>query len=236
MLMFCMTGVCCASINAQDRPVENYLQKTGDYADIYNGKMEANYSPLLYKSLPYYYSSNFTDASIIYRNNYYPNQKVRLDLFKEQLILLPAEKQFGIVLSSQNLQKVYMYNKTFVWLDPSKESGIKAGFYMQLLDKEILQLFCKQSFNIQQEIVTDASTNKAVAYTFSSSQRYYLLYKERYYMVKNKNSFSKLFPQYKKQINHFAKERKLDFKYNADESFASLAGYCEELITSTSKQ
>jgi len=53
--------------------------------------------------------------------------------------------------------------------------------------------------------------------------------------VKNKGSFSKLFPKYKKQINQFVKNNNLNFNKNTDISLASLAGYCEELITSTNK-
>ena len=216
------------SANAQDDPVINYLQHTGDYAEIYNGKMEAVYNIMQYKSFPYYMNSDFTEASIIYKNIYYPNQKVRLDLFKEQVILLPPEKQFGIILSFQNVEKVNMYNKTFVRMIPPKESGLKQGYYIQLLGNEKMQLYCKVYFNLVQKDV--------IYYGFERGIRYYLLYNNRYYPVKNKGSFTKLFPQYKKQINKYSKDNKLNFKQNTDESLISLAGYCEELVTSTNKQ
>ena len=215
-------------VNAQDDPVVDYLQQAGDCADIYNGKMEAIYNVLYYKSLPYYMSSDYTDASIVYKSNFFPNQKVRLDLYKEQLILLPPEKQFGIIADFQNVDKVFMYNKTFKRLIPPKGSGIKQGFYIQLLEKENIHLFCKVYFNFEQNI-----ENKKLTYGFDRKVRYYLLYKDQYYSVNNKGSFSKLFPRFKKQINRFAKDNKLDFKQNADESFTLLAGFCEELITST---
>jgi len=219
---------CYARINAQENPVENYLKQVKDYACIYNGRLEMNYNSLIYDDLPYYKNSDFTDASIIYRNNYYPNQKVRLDLFKEQLIILSPEKQFEIIADSQDLEKVWMYNKTFIWLTPPKESGLKTGFYMQLLDRGKMQLLCKISFTMQSELTT---------YHFEQSVRYYLLYNDRYYPVKDKGSFSKLFSQYKKQINQFTKEHKLNFKSKIqDYSLVSLVLYCEELLTSTNKQ
>ena len=218
--------VCYAHTSAQKNPVENYIQQAGDYANIYAGKMETNYNSLIYENYPYYINADFTDASIVYRNNYYPNQKVRLDLFKEQLIILPPEKQFGIIARSEDVEKVYMYSKTFVWLIPLKESGLKAGFYIQLLNSEKMQLFGKEYFTVRDNLVT---------YSFDHSSRYYLLYNGRYYTVKNKGSFSKLFPKYKKQINQFVKNNNLEFNKNTDISLASLAGYCEELITSTNK-
>jgi hypothetical protein len=48
--------------------------------------------------------------------------------------------------------------------------------------------------------------------------------------MKNKNSFNKIFQQYKNQINQFVKERKLNFKSDPENSLALLAQYCESLF------
>jgi len=215
-------------VQAQTTPVVNYLQQTRDYAEMYNGKLEVIYSVRLFKGFPYYNNSDFTDASVVYKNNYYPGQKARLDLYREQLIVLLPEKQYGVIVSSPNAEKVIMYDKTFVWLTPPKESGLKEGYYISLLDSGKIQLLCKESYTLQQ--------TQVVYYTFNRNVGYYLFYNNQYYRVKDKGSFSKLFPQYKKQINQFAKTHQLNFKQKPDLSFTALAGYCEELITSTNKQ
>ena len=236
VFVLCITIVCYAHLFAQENPVENYLQQVGSYADIYNGKIETYYNIIQYDNLPYYKSPDFTDATIIYRKNYYPNQKARLDLFREQLLLLAPEKQVGVILNSSNVEKVIMYGKTFQWLNPAKESGLKQGYYIHLLEGKKMQLFCKESYIIQQNPLVYGDRNIKF-YRFDSSVRYYLLYDGQYYMVKNDVSFSKLFPQYKKQIKQFTKEYKLNFKKeNRDTSLVSLGSYCEELITSTNKQ
>jgi len=226
--------ICYAHTDAQTRPVENYLQQAGDYANLYNGEIETHYNIVRYSNMPYYESSDFTDAFIVYRKSDYPHQKVRLDLYKEQLIVLPPEKQYGIVVNTSNINKIVMYGKTFEWLVPPKESGLKAGFYIHLSEGKKLQLYRKEYFYLQQELTT---------YRFDRSIKYYLVYNDRYYPVKNKGSLSKLFPQYKKQINQRAKERVSDFKPNAgnastlfaDYMLVSLASYCDELLTSTSR-
>jgi len=228
LLIICITFCCSTRLSAQENPVENYLQQTGDFADIYNGRVETNYNALKYKNTPYYRNSDYTDASIVYRNIYYPNQKVRLDLYREQLIILSPEKRYGIIANSPDVEKILMYNKTFEWLNPPKESGLKQGFYIHLSEGKKIQLYGKDSYSLAQDLLT---------YKFDHKTRYYLLYDNRFYAVNNKGSFSKLFPQYKKQIKQFVNARKLNFKNeNGEESFASLAGYCEELITSTGKQ
>ena len=232
-----ITVSCYTSLNAQKNPAENYLKQVGNYAEIYNGQMEENYNTLLYDNLPYYQSSDFTEATLIYRKNYFPHQKVRLDLFREQLILLTPDERFGIVLNSPCVDKVIMYDKTFRWLNPAKESGLKPGFYIHLFGGKGIQLFCKEHYSLQNNQLTANITHNTRFYWFERSVRYYLFYNNQYYTVKNKGSFSNLFPQYKKQINQFVKTNKLNFKKdNSSESLASLAGYCEELLTLTSRQ
>ncbi|MCL2649897.1 MAG: hypothetical protein FWD60_02580 [Candidatus Azobacteroides sp.] len=225
--------VCCIHISAQDTAiVNNYLQQAGIYAEIYNGKMEVVYAPSsLYEDLPYFKNADFTEASIIYRGNYFPNQKARLDLSLEQLVILTPEKQYRIILNPQYVGKVYMHDKTVVYLTPPKETGLKTGYYIQLQEGKKIQLFCKEYYTPQQRIQGE----KALNY-FNHGIRYYLLYNNRYYTVKNKNSFSKVFPQYKKQINSFVRGNRLNFNQDKDESLTSLARYCEELVTSMNKQ
>ena len=230
-----MTFICHSliNINAQNDPVANYLQQTEAYAGIYNGKMETPYNMVLYENLPYYMNADFTEATVVYKNSYYPNQKVRLDLYKEQLIVVPPGTQHAIALCSADVERVNMhkYLKTFVWLDPSKESGLKTGFYMLLSEGEKMQLLCKERYSLQQKL----RQTGAISY-FEHGIRYYLLHNNRYYTVKNKGSFSKLFPQYKKQINKFAKNHRLDFKHQTEGSLVLLSNYCEELLNSTNKQ
>jgi hypothetical protein len=233
---FCIPFLCLAifsytHIKAQDDPVMNYLQQAKGNAEIFNGRMEAFYSIVQYKDLPYYMNANFTEATIVYRNNYYPNQRVRLDLFHEQLIILEPEKLYGIILDSHNVDKVFMYNKTIVWLIPTKESGLKSGYYIHLFEGNKLQLYCKEKYLPQQIFQSHSVIN-----SFEHNVRYYLFYNNKYYPVKNKGSFYKIFPQYKKQINKYVKDNKLNFNQNMDISLTSLTGYCEGLLISMNNQ
>ncbi|MCL2650927.1 MAG: hypothetical protein FWD60_07890 [Candidatus Azobacteroides sp.] len=232
----CVAMLCYTRLFAQENPVENYLQQAGDYADIYNGAMEASYNTLLYDNLPYYNSPNFEAATIFYRKCYYPNQKARLDLCKEQLIVSTTNGRYGIILNSLNVEKIIIYGKTFRWLNPAKESGLKQGYYIHLSEGKSLQLFCKESYILQPNMLSYGFRDKRL-YRFDQITRYYLLYSGQYYAVKDKSSFSKLLPQYKKQINQFAKEHHLKFKKeDSAESLTSLAAYCDELLIPTNKQ
>jgi hypothetical protein len=213
----------CVPAGAQERASDPYLSRAGEYAAIYNGRLEPAYNVLLYKGLPYYQNADYAAASIVYRNNYYPDQKARLDLFKEQLILLTPGKQYGVVLDSRQVEKVYIHHKTFVRLTP-KESGMASGYYIQLFEGKQVQLLCKEKYYPRKEL-----QQKQAVFYFDGEKRYYVRYKDRYRAVKNKTSFVRLFPQYKAQINRFVKENGLNFKQSPDESFTALAAYCEDL-------
>ena len=227
VFIICITFICCVQISAQIDPVEKYLKEVGDFAEIYNGRIEQNYHSLLYENFPYYLSSDFTDASVIFKNKYYPNQKARLDLHKEHIIILPSEKRYGIIINSQDVDRVNMYGRTLKYFDAQKEAGIKKGFYIILNEGEKTQLFCKEHYTLRQ---------KQITFAFDLSIRYYLYHNNRFNVVKNKGSFTKLFPQYKKQINQYAKEHKQYFNQNTETSLTYLARYCEELLTSTNNK
>jgi len=227
-IILCVTIICCTHTIAQETVVSNYLQEAGTFAEIYNGRIEAAYNMVLYENLPYYKNSDFTEVTVFYRKNYYPNQKARLDLFREQLVVVPPGKQYAVVVGAKNVEKICMYGKTFVWISPPKEHRLKEGYYMQLKDGGKTQLFCKETYLPQKR-----TQYPNVTFRFDHKIQYYLQYNNQYHAVKNKASFTKIFPQYKKQINKFVKGHSLDFKQNPDGSLIVLANYCEELLNLT---
>jgi hypothetical protein len=211
---------CYPSSFAQNAVIADYLATTGEYAGIYNGQIKTNYNPSFYDNNPYHKSADFLDAEVIYSGLLYPGQKALLDLYEEQLILLSPQRHYGIIVDPGKVDKVLFEDETFIWLN---KSNISQGFYTLLSDGKQLRLLFKERFTI--------NTTKLLRH-FDRITHHYLSYQGHYYTVKNKNSFLKLFPQYKKQINLFAKEHKLDFKRNADQSLTLLTNYCEELLTS----
>ena len=223
--------ICCPHSYSQDNPVMHYLQKASEYAEIYNGKMETPYNPAIYENLPYFMNDDYTETAITYRKNSYPGQRARLDLYREQLILMLPEKRYGIIVDPRYVDKVTMYNKSFIWLTPPKDSKLKAGYYILSLEGENIQLLCK-------EIITTNSKNEShnVISYFIRKQRFYVACNDRYYQVKKAGSFAKIFPEHKRQINMFTRYNGLNFRQYKEDSMAVLAGYCDELITSNDKQ
>ena len=212
------------SISSQSKIAENYLDTLGDYAAIYNGKIEAIYSINIHKNLPYYGTADFAPGTVVYKNRFYPNQQLKLDLYKEQLIILSPQRYFGVVLESKDVSEATLYGKTFIWYEPEQSKDLKPGFYIRLHKGENMTLLSKVSFSINKELTKTS---------FSSKTRFYFLYNGNHYTVKNKNSFAKIFPKYKNQINQFVKEQKLKFgSADSENSLTLLAQYCEKLYLS----
>ncbi len=208
------------SVNAQTVVASDYLKRIGDYAGIYNGQLETLYDPRLYENVPYYKNADFREGDIIYKKNLYPKQRMRLDLYKENLIIQTPERHFGIVIDSKDVEKIVLDNETFVWLNQSQKNGLKEGYYLSLFDGKLLKVIKKEKYIL--------NGNDRISF-FNLKNQYYVVLNEQYYPLKNKKGFIRLFPQYKKQINAFAKEYALDFKRNMDRSLILLAKYCEEL-------
>jgi hypothetical protein len=217
----------CSLSFAQDDAVAEYLEKSGEFAGLFNGQIKTDYNQRLYDNNPYYKGSDFAAADIIYKGISFPGQKVLLDLFEEQLILLSPQKHYGMILDSEKVEKVLFKDETFIWLSPPDKSGIAEGFYSLLTDGKHTKLLFKEKFTLDR--------TKPILH-FYSNIRHYLFLNGRYHSVKNKKSFTKLFPQYKKQINIFVKKQNLDFGNHPRQSLIQLADYCEALLSSNNNQ
>lgn len=223
--------VCCglllvnfiAGLAQNDKVVQEYLKQAKDHSVIYNGELETVYTSIQYENTPYYVSDEFVPGHIYYKKNSYPNQRVRLDLYKDQLIVLTPENNYSVVVKSDKVKKVILHNKTFIYHTPPPKSGMKTGYYSLLHDGDNLKLLGRETFLLNQP-------SDRVTYDFFSSTKYYIFYNGEYHQVKNKRSFTKLFPAYKKQINKFVSEQSLDFRQHPEKSLVVLSKYCEELI------
>jgi len=220
-IILCITStIVCYMLQAQTAEYKDYTVQTGEFAGIYSGQIKADYNRLFYENTPYYYP-DFTKADVVYKGNLYAGQQILLDLFREQAIIMTPEKYFGIVMDSENTDTIRFQYATFVWLRPGDESNLHNGFYRVIYDGLQIKILCKIKYSI---------SNTELLKQFNITKRYYLWRSDKYYAVKNKRSFIKLFPEYKKMINQYNKRVRTDFKNEADRSMSQLAAYCEDLL------
>jgi len=225
----CLAILCQTYVSAQNASINNYLNQADNHADIFNGRIERMYHPSMYRSFPYFVNSEFTEATVVYRNNYYPNLQARLDLFREHLVVLPPGRQHPIAIHSENVSRIYIHGKTFVWLDPPSNSRLEPGFYILLIDGDSIQLFGRERFILQRNL-----QHERVIFDFYHEVRFFLRHNDNQYQaVRNRRSFTRLFPEHRREINSFSRQHRLNFRYNRAEGLTRLAAYSEELINTT---
>lgn len=209
-------------IYGQNKLVEEYMKEAGDFAVIYSGELETIYNPFIYVNDPYYVSQDYTKGELVYRGNAYANLQMRLDLYKGHLLLLTPKTNLGIIVNPEHVNEVRMHGKVQIYHKPPPGTGLKTGYYSLLHNGQKLKLLGRQ--NVTLEPVHETAKER-----FASVYRYYLVRDGIYYPVRNKQSFTKLFPDYKKQINRYAKQNMLNFKREREGSLTKLAQFCEEM-------
>ncbi len=209
---------------SQNIQSSNYLNKADNYAAAYRGEIEYFYNPYVYKNQPYYISGDFVEGDLYYDNKFYPNQRMRLDTYKGQLLLLTPRNQ-SVILDFRKFEKARIHNIDIISHYPPERSGLKPGYFISFYEGKSIKLLGKEKHEIR-------VLPSQIEYIFDRSMNYYILYKEKYHSVKNKRSFTQLFPEYKKQINQYSKREKLDFRMQREYSLTLLSKYCDQLINS----
>lgn len=202
-----------------DATIKDYLTDVGEYSVLYNGELEEAYSAS-FVNLPYYKTPDYVQGDIVFKGCVYPGQKLRLDLYKERLIILTGEKRYNVIVNSAGVDKVLLHGETIIWHSPNQTSSLKDGYYSLLFEGEDLQLLKKTKF------ATNTMKEREMR-RFNPQTRYYLLHNDVYYQVKNKRSVIKVFPELKNEINKFIKEHSLNFKRDTDNSLAKLTAFCQ---------
>ena len=211
------------ALSAQTSQIENYLEKAGSHVTLFNGELETNYSVMFYENLPYYRGAEYRKGTLWTHQNVYPNQQMRLDLYKDLLISLAPETPFGIIIPSNMVKELMLDNTRFIYLPSGNKAGLNAGYYISIYRGSELNLVCREVF------ILNTPSDK-IKGNFSVSRKYHLISSKGTTIVKNRKSFTKLFPQYKKKIKDYSKANKLNFSKKTNESMHQLASFIEQLL------
>jgi len=209
---------------SQQVSIKDYLDTAKDYAVIYSGEVEEGYNPYFHENFPYYQTQNYAPGDLIYDDILYTHQKMRLDLYKEQLIILLPEKQYGKIVSPDKVNRIKLHDKEFIFHNSTENKELKNGYYYVMHEGERMFLVGKQTFQLTRSFQNSK-------FSFKKQIAYYLLLDGKSHTVKNQRIFYKLFPQCKEQIKRLVKENNLNFSKDKETGLSVLAAYCEEWLT-----
>ncbi|MBW4359745.1 hypothetical protein [Flavobacterium taihuense] len=195
--------------------------------------LDINYGPLYtntYRTLGdnnmYLINDKYSLGKISYEGQTYYDTKLKYDIYRDILILNPAEEseQIGIYLNKEKVDSFTLLNKFFTKINKEQYNfpGFSTAYYEASIYNEDIVFYIKHHKSMIKKIKYDYSY-----YNFTNNNSYFLDYKKTLYSINNKSDLIKIFPNQKKQITEF-------YSINRDLKKSDIDHFMKNLITTIS--
>ena len=194
---------------AQSFAPDNYLEQAGDHAALYQGRILTMSLNPDWVSHPYLNDAEFHEGQVSYNGILYPSVKLRYNIHSQRLeVLSPVHK--NIILPIHNNVDFFVLNGMRFLRRNDRYVGLAYGGKNVSLEVRYDKV---RAADENVEGVMKKKMKTTVSYTLHDA--------EGDHPAKNLKSFTKLYPQYKKQLEAFSLNQNLRFRGN--NRLASLA-------------
>jgi hypothetical protein len=241
ILLSCLSGLIASPLFAQSKLPEGYSKALAlygttmeDQLHLYNGRLYIPF-PDPYLGSPYFKGDIFNRGTVFFDGQQYDSVDLFYDVHKDLLVIKHYDRSGLTTFLFPAQEKVDFFTldtDVFITLSDStiQANGISKGYYHVAHDGQ-LKLHIKHQRGLYK-----VQKNSKFIPSFKVEDNYFLVYKNKYYPVKNKSSFKKVLKQYKKEINAFSREKNLIFiDDNRENVILQLTKYCDQLLQSTPK-
>ena len=225
LLVFALIMAVVQKIGAQE-----YFSAASDFARLYVGAVEPQYSKSLWHDIPYYKgNTNMYKGRISYHGVVYDDVQLRFDQLKQCVVVLSPVERVVCLPEQEYVDWFEMDGHRYVH-DPEDSSR-----YASLLcdgSSNGLRLY----HSVWKIYGRERSFGgKKYLKTLEAEEQYMLMASDgAMYHVKRAKDVAKLFPEQKKQIKQFAKKNHLSFsKSKREESLTRLVGSIEGVELAT---
>lgn len=234
-LLLCISGSTCFGQVAASNPdlvtaavkkaTDLYTQSIDSDSHLYHGLEYVDYDRYYLDGHQFYRTNTEVEATIFYDGVQYQGVPLLYDLRLDQVILEHPESSFKMSLISEKVKSFSYLGHTFIRLeqDTLANSPITPGFY-DLLVTGNPALLAKRTKNIQERAQEGGMKGE-----FREKNRYYVQKNKRYYVVNDKKSVLKLFPEQKKELQKYARSSKLNFRKKREPALVQLIQYYNTL-------
>ena len=220
IVLWMLSCFLCGVMNAQHQQIfDEYRESAGDYAQLFSGKIERGYSPSFYTNHPYWPSGEFVQGDVVYNGLLYREVMLRYDAFMNQLVVRSSKKMSNVCVPMHLVGKFTLEGTDYV-----PRNGV---FMTVLFSGRNLELVESMHIVMKERMVD----NVKIMYEFERCLKYYVLRDGIMHEVDKLKSVQKLFPDFKKNLKAFAKQRELDFEKRRRVSLQSIIGYVHELLS-----
>ncbi|MCF6349054.1 MAG: hypothetical protein L3J20_12265 [Flavobacteriaceae bacterium] len=180
----------------------------------------------------YYNSPKFQIGNVVYDKQQYYNIEMKYDIYDDQLIVkLPSQSGSNFIqLIKEKLSVFSIEAHQFIKISISKSENLPSNnfvFFEELYVSNELILY--KDYN---KIRNRRFLKKGFHYNiFKDRNEYYLHYKNKYFLVKSKNSILNLFPNLAKEVSTFYKRNKKLLGSNIDMFYVNLIKKLSDLLS-----
>ncbi|MDR2148174.1 MAG: hypothetical protein LBE91_17145 [Tannerella sp.] len=219
----------CGGMTAQERNKSadsvaiDFFQAIGSFAALYYGHEYEEYPQTT--NHPYLIDEKYTNARLSYGKTIYPEVLLRLDLYRNELLVRSGAGYRNIVLFPENVEFAEMHGKHVVYFQKDDLPGCPASGYYILLYSGKYKVLEK----ISAQLIEKTESGKLERY-FQFSTRFYLLKDGVYHPVKSKRGLLKALSPYGKELKKFISTRKLNYKKGTEDFLILTLGEYERLM------
>lgn len=220
--LLCVCALAIVTARAQDA-VADYTSAAAGQCVIYHGKEQLKY-PTSIKNHPYLKSDKYVAGNLSFEGILYKDVKMRLDLYKNELLLFSPDNRYNIVLPNDRVDFAEFHGYHVFYRYPDgRADNLPEGYYLWLHEGKCTVLgkwSCILSKTIKDMQPEDS---------FDQSVKYYIKKEGVYYTVKSKRSVLKVFKSRKKELARYIKQQKLDFKHAPEEAIVAVVKEYERI-------
>lgn len=203
--------------------VQDYFSVVQEYALVYNGKEYSRYEKQT-TNHPYLVNAGFEEGTISFGGTVYPRLLMKLDLFRDELVLQSPNKLYPVVAEKERID--YILLNGYRIINPSTRGwqDLIGNEYIVLLSDNIYPVIKKYVVTYEEKV-----NGLSIEASFRIKERFYVVKENRFYPVKNKRALLNLFPDKKKELSRYAREQKLNFKKQPEQAFVTIVKQYEAL-------
>lgn len=211
------------SVQGRHNAGVEYMQKAGDQAVVFNGRVQMTYD---YPSTnhPYLITSNYVSGQMWYNQTLYADLAMRLDLFRDELVVRMPQTPYSVVVEPEKVDEALLAGYHIIRHREGEWPGIPKGNYLVLLSNGSFPVVKKYQVALNQEIV-----DQTVERTFDVKERFYVYKGGICHVVTSKGSILKLFSDRKRELSAYIKKNKLNFRKEREQTIVAIVEYYESL-------
>ncbi len=192
------------------KALDLYESFINEQSGIFNGREYIEYDFRI-KGHPYFRDEDFTPGSVEYFGQRYDNVELKYNTHKNILVVEYYDHiGYGkeLALDMDRVDAFKLFGHEFIKIEKESDySGLKKGFYDQLLNSKDLKVLCLREKELYEKV-----EGLSMERSFLLEDKFYIVKHGEVVKVSNKISVISAFKDKKKEVKKFIKQNMIDFK------------------------